>query len=383
MTRRRKQYTDEDVLTAARDRMDEIWERFDEVWISVSGGKDSGACWNMALDAWERHGGPPGDKPIHLIHFDDEFAYPETHEFIDRMLTEHEEKQHLYWLCFPMKYGAGTTRHDHHFKPWNPKMTDRWIRDIPDAEETYDNVTLMTRESEWYQENVEPGMKHKDIAPLLIDDEKEEGADAVSLTGIRTNESMNRYTAIMRHGGWERNYGHGHIVAYPIYDWTDKDLWKIHEELDWDYNEAYDKLQQLGYQPRQMRTAHPFHYLSLRAGEGKRHRQMWPEEYEKWCRRLEGAQLGFEYGNQYAGPLAPADKTNREYASMLLQDLKEQDEETYEKVESQIQKRLDAHAEHSDEPLRQVRDCPVCGHSWWSMAEYIYEKKYDIILGQS
>jgi len=385
-TRRVKKYNEEkDVLQAGRERMDYLFENFDELWVSFSGGKDSGAVLNLVLDAVERHGELPGEKKIQVLHFDDEFAYPETEEFTNKIVREFQDELHIWWLCFPMKYGGGTNRTDKYFTPWNPSMKDRWIREKP-SPDRHPNMTMMDRRHEWYQEHVDASMKHKDIAPLLIEENRD--GRAASLTGIRTNESMNRYTALMRAGTWLKGYGQGrdHRVAYPIYDWTDRDLWKIHNDEGWEYNRAYDKLQQLGYAPRTMRTAHPFHYMSLTAGsdnssEAATQKQMWPEEYVRWARRLEGAQLAFDYGGKYAGPVSPPGMNNEEYTHLLLENI--EDEDLYEKCRRQIQKRINNHADHSDEPLRQWRPCPVCNLRWWDMVNYVYEKKYDIVLGQT
>ena len=49
-----KQFTDQDVLTAARRRFDTILDRFDDAFVGFSGGKDSLVCLHLYKEAWDR-----------------------------------------------------------------------------------------------------------------------------------------------------------------------------------------------------------------------------------------------------------------------------------------------------------------------------------------
>ena len=70
----KKQTTDTDVHTAAVARFHDLFDRFDKVAVSFSGGKDSTACLNVALEvARER-----GRLPLDVYFFDEEAIHPET-----------------------------------------------------------------------------------------------------------------------------------------------------------------------------------------------------------------------------------------------------------------------------------------------------------------
>ena len=45
-----KKYCDENVYEATKERLDYIFNEFEEVCVAFSGGKDSGICLNLALD---------------------------------------------------------------------------------------------------------------------------------------------------------------------------------------------------------------------------------------------------------------------------------------------------------------------------------------------
>ena len=45
-----KQYTGQNVMEALLDRLDYVFKEFDNIYVSFSGGKDSGLLLNLTLD---------------------------------------------------------------------------------------------------------------------------------------------------------------------------------------------------------------------------------------------------------------------------------------------------------------------------------------------
>ena len=86
----------QDVYTAARARFKLIYERFDTVAVSFSGGKDSTVCLNLALEAAAQ----AGRLPINAYFWDEEAIHPETIEYMHRV-REHPDVK-LRWLCWPI-----------------------------------------------------------------------------------------------------------------------------------------------------------------------------------------------------------------------------------------------------------------------------------------
>lgn len=376
-----------DVLEKARERFDYIWENFNEVWLAFSGGKDSGAVLNMAMDAWDRNGpftDENGDKyNIQVVHHDDEFAYPETEAFNERCLDKWGgDRIDFNWCVMPMKYGNGCTFGEKYWYTWTDENADSWLRDHPKRQELSerDYVNLITP-NDPSQEQFSKGDKHTDIAHYIFDYYAKE--NAINLTGLRTAESMNRHHTILAHGGWLKDTSNlSHVsVGHPIYDWTDPDLWAIHDQEGWDYNKAYDKLHKAGYAPGDMRTAHPYNYMAITARGPWRQKHVWAEEFEGWAQRLEGAELSFELGPDYYGPTKPDDVTWREYCAMLVNSI--EDEEKKESLADTIQNRLERHHRNTDKQLMDQQKCPHCDQSWETQAKHAYEVKFNTLLGQS
>lgn len=390
------------VLDKARERLDTIWDEYNQQWVSFSGGKDSGAVLQISFDAWRRNG-PFTDengeqRPINIIHFDDEFCYPETAEYIRRVIEQNPERVHFWWFALPIKYSLGVASHEdydkEYWQPWNPDREGEWIREHPRHNDLVDrdNVTLLTPDHPLL-ERFTDGWKHKHAASAVI---SQQAVDkTIQSVGVRAAESMNRHRAVLSHGGWLHSAkgrwedsaldiftdgAKDFDIGYPVYDWKDTDLWKIVEQEGWDYNKAYDKLHQLGYAPRRMRTAHPFNYMSIRAGAANKQRHAWAKHYEHWMQRHAGTDIAFEYGNEAVGPMKPENKTWEDYAALLLNNV--EDEERKQELADLIQKKLNRHHQTTNSALPQKGTCDLCGESWRQICDTIYPDVYGLYPGQ-
>jgi predicted phosphoadenosine phosphosulfate sulfurtransferase len=96
--------TERDVLTAARERFDTLYRRFDRVAVMFSGGKDSTVCLHLAIEAARAH----GKLPVEAIFYDEEAIYPTTIEYVRRMMTSPDVK--LYWYCVPVQHRNAASR---------------------------------------------------------------------------------------------------------------------------------------------------------------------------------------------------------------------------------------------------------------------------------
>ena len=87
-----KQYREKGVLDAAKERVAIAFDRFDKIYVSFSGGKDSGAMLNLCIDYLREY--QPGRK-ITVLYIDLEAMYDVTVKFIEELI------QHC-------DYGVGT-----------------------------------------------------------------------------------------------------------------------------------------------------------------------------------------------------------------------------------------------------------------------------------
>ncbi len=69
-----KKYRDTTVYEASVERFDFVFSNFDKVYVSFSGGKDSGVMLNMAIEAARRH----NKLPVHVLLVDLEAQYRHT-----------------------------------------------------------------------------------------------------------------------------------------------------------------------------------------------------------------------------------------------------------------------------------------------------------------
>jgi len=77
----RRVKTGHDVFDSAVSRLAESYEEGHTVVVSVSGGKDSGVCLELAIIAAEM----TGRLPVYACIQDEEIAYPGTYEYVDRI----------------------------------------------------------------------------------------------------------------------------------------------------------------------------------------------------------------------------------------------------------------------------------------------------------
>ena len=76
-----RQYTGQNVYSALQERLKFIFEEFDNIFVSFSGGKDSGILLNITLDFQQKY---YPNKKIGVFHQDFEAQYAVTTEYVER-----------------------------------------------------------------------------------------------------------------------------------------------------------------------------------------------------------------------------------------------------------------------------------------------------------
>lgn len=95
----RKKYLQQNVYEACKDRLKLIFEEFDNIYVSFSGGKDSGLLLNLVMDYRNRY---YPEKTLGVFHQDFEAQYTVTSEYIERTFERLKGQAELYWVCLPM-----------------------------------------------------------------------------------------------------------------------------------------------------------------------------------------------------------------------------------------------------------------------------------------
>lgn len=321
----KKQYRNVDVFTAAIQRIEAIFDNFERVYVSFSGGKDSGCLVHLALEVARRK----KRLPLDVLHIDLEAWYAHTADFVARIMTRPEIRPH--WICLPMHLRNAVSQTQPHWLCWDPEARAGWIRELP----RLPGVISDENHFSWFRR----GMEFEEFVPLF-GRHFSQGKDCACLVGIRSDESLNRYRTIKswtkrrwNRQGWTTVSGAGLINAYPIYDWRAEDIWTAHGRMRWDYNRVYDLMHMAGLSLAQMRLCQPF-------GDDQR-KSLWlfkilePETWARLVSRVQGANFGNRHaatsgnvmGNYHIS--LPEGHTWQSYCEFLLSSMPESTADHY------------------------------------------------------
>ena len=92
-----------DVHEAANRRLKIIFDYFDYVYVSFSGGKDSGILLHLCMDYIRMHA--PGRK-LGVFHMDYEVQYRQSTEYVERMFSNNRDILEVFHCCVPFHVPA-------------------------------------------------------------------------------------------------------------------------------------------------------------------------------------------------------------------------------------------------------------------------------------
>lgn len=296
----RKHVVDEDVLTLARRRVAQVFDMYDVVAVSFSGGKDSTACLNLALEEARKRkadGRLPADYKLRAHFWDEEAIHPETIAYVNRVRELPDVD--LLWLCAPIKHVNASSKSNPYWYPWAPEKRDVWCRDLPPS-------AVLEGDPRLGAFNREP---HAEAVKFLYP--ASDGVTVGNILGLRADESFRRFKSMAHRekDNWISQEPEApHIAACkPIYDWTTFDVWTAPKLLGWDWNRAYDVMGQAGIKPNSQRVCHPFGQQAL--SNLWVWRVCWPDLWERIVMRVPGAATAVRYSRS---PLYASRVTTKE-----------------------------------------------------------------------
>lgn len=113
-----REYLEENVYEAFQKRIKFIFEEFDNIFVSFSGGKDSGLLLNMTMDFQKKY---YLEKKIGVFHQEFEAQYTVTTEYIERTFERIKDEVEPYWVCFPMATRTALSNYEMYWYPWDDK----------------------------------------------------------------------------------------------------------------------------------------------------------------------------------------------------------------------------------------------------------------------
>lgn len=305
------------VYQAANERLKYIFDNFEKVYVSFSGGKDSGVLLNLALD-YVKANCP--DRKLGIQILDNEANYSHSLEFMHSILEENRKYLDIYWCCMPVTLPCTVSAYDTDWQCWGRGDESKWIRPRPDKDYVFhwDNHPF-----DWFVENMPYDEFWDGFAEWYS-----QGKTCANLIGIRASESLNRFRAIMNpdkimHGGnqWTKKNTASVFNCYPIYDWRGEDIWTANAKFNWKYNKLYDVFYRAGIPVSKMRVASPF--MSESKSSLSMYRVIDPECWARLCARVNGANFVAHYGKQlsYRSFSLPAGHTWKSFVKFLLDTL--------------------------------------------------------------
>lgn len=317
---------DVNVFQATSARISWIFSTFSRVCVSFSGGKDSTVLLHMVASAARRH-----RRKFSIIFIDWEVQFQHTIDHVMKMKTLYEDvTSEFFWVALPLTTVNGVSQYQPEWVAWEPGV--EWVRQPPEFAITDEKVfpfyhPRMTFESfvndfgVWYA-------RHE---------------STVVLTGVRADESFNRYWSVvtprkMRYADdkpWTTASVNGtYYLASPLYDWKVRDIWIFHNKTNVLHNPLYDLMFRAGVPLGNMRICEPF-------GPEQR-RGLWlyhvlePQTWAKACDRVSGACSGALYGSLNGDfysvnkkTVKPAGYTWKSYALYLLDSMPPETAEHY------------------------------------------------------
>lgn len=317
------------VFDAAYSRMDFVWNNFERVYLSLSGGKDSGVMMNLCLKYMKENPDVIKGRKLGIQIMDNEANYDESMEFMKRMIDAHIDMLEVYWCCLPITLPCTVSAYHIDWQCWGERDKERWIRPMP--KDDY----IVNIDNHPFGELFEEDMHYDEFWDMFAE-WYSQGKSCANMIGIRTQESLNRFRAIMNERKqtvkgrmWtKKNTAHTYNV-YPIYDWKTDDVWIACAKYEWDYNKLYDIFYKAGVPVNSMRVASPF--MSEAKSSLGMYRVINPHIWARLCARVQGANFVATYGKQldYKSIKLPEGHTWKSFVKFLLDTLPQESSENF------------------------------------------------------
>ena len=228
-----------DVVEAAKMRIRNVFRNGLPVYMSFSGGKDSLVMAQLVVELIQSGEIKPAQLTVQFI--DEEAIF----SCIEEKVKEWRKKFLLLgarfeWFCLEVKHFNcfNELSNDETFICWDRYKKDVWVRQPPSF--AIREHPLLRPRTDAYQ----------DFLPRVC-------ADGITIVGIRTAESVQRLqniASMLRAGRTMTNKQQ----VFPIYDWTNNDVWLYLLREKVDIPEIYLFLWQSGTRKGQLRVSQFF-----------------------------------------------------------------------------------------------------------------------------
>jgi len=291
------------VYQSAVNRIRFIFDEFEHIVVSVSGGKDSSCLFHLVATEAERR-----ERQFGVFFLDQEAEYQSTIEIIERMMTHPLAIPRWYQVSLDMT--NATSHRDLFLRAWGEG--EDWIR-------PKHPLAIHSIDGDYPH-------RFYDFFPWL---EAQDAEPTAHLVGLRQFESLTRHRATSTNPGYQQYRWSTRCSSnaesyrfYPIYDWQFRDVWKYITDNDVPYNRVYDQMYaRMGANISTMRVSNLIHEKSFRSLTQLQ--EFEPETYDRLVERLGGVHCAALYAeDRYiysVDELPPAYDSWCDYRDYLLE----------------------------------------------------------------
>ena len=280
-----KIYTNKTVLEASAERISNVFDVFENIYISFSGGKDSSVMFHLIMiEAKKRN------RKVGVLIIDLEAQYNDTIIHIEQMIEMYRDFIDLHWVCAELLLRNAVSNYQPRWICWDEDKKDVWIRQKPKQASNLNQYDFYV-----------PKMEFEEFM-IIFGEWYSKGKLTAAFIGIRSDESLHRYRAIVsRKDGlminnwkWTTKVSSKLFNVYPIYDWRTEDIWIFNgKNKQLHHNKVYDKMMMAGVKISQQRLCQPY-------GDDQR-KGLWlyhilePDTWYKLVARVNGVNSGALY----------------------------------------------------------------------------------------
>lgn len=292
-----KVFTEKDVLTATNERLEYMFNNFDDFYFSVSGGKDSSVMLQLAaIKAREMH------VKFSVLYVDFEAQYKATIKHIEELIEEVSDVlDKWYWIALPLSLRNAVSVIQSKWICWDSNDRKKWVREMPKNKWVI-NEKNMPEEWDWFKK----GMEFEDFIDYFAKwfCSKKNGNIACGI-GIRSDESLNRFRTMIntrketfKGNKWTTRIKIGNkktntYSCFPMYDWKTSDIWVAVSRLNLKFNDIYEQMYKNGVSIYEQRLCQPYGDDQKKGLD-----QFKSLEYETWEKVLNRVH-GVNFGNIY------------------------------------------------------------------------------------
>lgn len=306
-----KKYTDKTVVEAAQERIAYLFDEFENIIVSISGGKDSTVLCHLALMEARKRG-----RKIGIFFLDEEVVYRNTIEQVEYLMNLYPENTNRFWLQIPFNLTNSTSFADGQVKCWEQAKKPLWMH-----KRSSENILRPCWSHETKIADKNKGFGFYDVFKNF----EMSFENTAHLVGLRADESLNRYRTMVKRKGykdiyWSTKREGTNYTFYPIYDWGFHDVWKYIGEQGLRYHKFYDFAYLKGKHINEIRVSSLTHEKSFKSIQDLPEFEF--DTYEKLLKRIKGISFAQETAKDRkmfkVQKLPKNYKSWREYRDFLL-----------------------------------------------------------------